>query len=358
MTRPLHLVHVAEVGLSPTTGMGRVGWHWRAEAQRRGHAFTHIGPDEVGPLAHPRHFPAAARRCLARLDARIDGLLVHEPASGAFLDAGVPLVVVSHGIERRLWDLQLAGQAGDRPSLRTRLLFPWWRLRQADRGLRLGHRLYLISQDDVAFAKARYGRDPQDIFAFRNGVDPVEPPTRTHDPHILFIGSWIARKGLDLLRHAARILHRSHPDVRWTLAGTGGEAATVAASFDATVRGRLDIHPHFSAAQERHLFAGTPIFVLPSTFEGQPLALLQAMAAGCCCVTTNICGQRDLITDGQNGLLIAVGDQQGFVSALQRVLTDAGLRDRLGDAARASVANRAWATVSTEVVDDLESFFR
>ena len=356
MTRPLRLVHVAEADIAPTTGMGRVAWHWQAEAHRRGHTLLPIGPQQVGPLTHPRLFPGAARRAFDQLTDRTDALLVHEPASGAFLDLNIPLIVVSHGIERRLWDLQRAGRAGQRPSLRTRMFFPWWRLRLADRGLRHGHRLYLISRDDVSFARDRYGRQPDDIFAFRNGVDPVPASEPTHQPHVLFIGSWIDRKGTDLMTHAASLLHQSHPTLRWTLAGTGSDAGTVAAAFPEPVRAHLDIQPRFAADQEHALFEGAPIFVLPSTFEGQPLALLQAMAAGCCCITTDTCGQRDLIDNERNGLLIPVGDKAAFVLALTRVLNDQALRNQLGAAARASVIGRSWSAVSAEVIDDLEAF--
>jgi glycosyltransferase involved in cell wall biosynthesis len=348
---------VAEVNVSPTTGMGRVAWHWFEALRARGHRVTHIGPDQVGPLAHPRHFPASARRVVDRLGERVDGLLVHEPASGAFVDAGLPVVLVSHGIERRLWELQTSGRAGDVPSWRTRLLFPCWRLRLADRGLRRAERLYLISRDDIAFATERYGRQAADIFAFRNGVDPmtVGPARRAKD--VLFIGTWISRKGTDLLTHAAEALADVHPDLRWTLAGTGRDAETVAAAFAERVRPRLTLRPHFTAADEAGLFEGAPIFVLPSTFEGQPLALLQAMAAGCCCITTDTCGQRDLIQDGRNGRLVAVGDRTGFTTAIRQVLDDPALRDRLGAAARDSVSTRTWPVVSAEVADDLEMFF-
>lgn len=356
MTSPAHIVHVAETPLSLLSGMGRVAWHWRAEAIRRGHTFTYIGPDETGPLRHPRHFPAAARRALSRLATPASCLLVHEPASGAFVDAGVPLVLVSHGIERRMWNLQLAGRIGDRPPLRTRVLFPWWRLRLADRGLTRADRLYLINREDVAFAQAHYGRTDRDIFAFRNGVNAIDVARPSGAPHVLFIGSWITRKGTSAIIHTATALSATAPDVHWTLAGTGVDAATVAAAFPAALRDRLDIRRKFSVDDEASLFAGAPIFVLPSTFEGQPLALLQAMAAGCCCITTNTSGQRDLIVDGQNGLLIPVGDAQALVGALTRVLADRELRDRLGVAARASVEARTWSTVAAEVLDDLEAF--
>ncbi|MGE3342761.1 MAG: glycosyltransferase family 4 protein [Vicinamibacterales bacterium] len=356
MTRRLHIVSVSESSISRTSGMGRVAWHWREEAVRRGHLFTHLGLDDVPEGTPLRSFPSAVRRRFAQVSEPADCLLVHEPASGAFLDVDVPMVVVSHGIERRLWDLQVEGKAGPRPALRTRLLFPWWRLRGADRGLSRGARVYVLNREDYAFVQARYRRAAADVFLFRNGVD-LEPQTgSTGVPRVVFIGQWRPRKGTTELVSAMAALAASFPHVRWTLAGTRVGADTVRMQCPEAVRDRLDICPDFSGDEERALLADAPVFVLPSLFEGQPLALLQAMAAGCCCVTTTCCGQRDVIVDGVNGLLVAPGDGGALTTALARVLGDRALRDRLGAAARASVQDRSWAQVSSEVLDDLEAF--
>ncbi len=357
-TRPLHLVNIGESALSRASGMGRVVWHWREEAIRRGHTFTHLGSNDVPEGTPPRLFPRAVRRRFAQVPGPVDCVLVHEPAAGAFLDAHVPLIVVSHGIERRLWELQLAGAAGPRPPLRTRILFPWWRLHQADRGLSRGGRVYVLNREDYAYVQRRYRRSPEDLFLFRNGTDLSIPAAPSLAPHVLFIGQWRPRKGTDALVRAVTTLTPSVPGVRWTLAGTHVGVETVRLHFPASMRDRVDVLPQFSGDEEWALMADAPVFVLPSLFEGQPLALLQAMAAGCCCVTTDCCGQRDVIVDGVNGLLVPPGDGDALTAALGRVLTDGPLRARLGAAARASVQDRSWSAVSSDVIDDVETFCR
>ena len=99
MTR--RIVHIAEADLSLGTGMGRVGWYWRTEALRRGIPFVHIGPADITSRRDPQSFPAAALRAYRRIQEEGDCLLVHEPASGVFVDAGATLIAVSHGLERR-----------------------------------------------------------------------------------------------------------------------------------------------------------------------------------------------------------------------------------------------------------------
>lgn len=74
------------------------------------------------------------------------------------------------------------------------------------------------------------------------------------------------------------------------------------------------------------------IFVLSSDVEGMPNALLEAMALGLACISTDCpCGgPRTVIRDGENGLLIPVGDTDALERALRKVLSDAELKERLG----------------------------
>lgn len=80
------------------------------------------------------------------------------------------------------------------------------------------------------------------------------------------------------------------------------------------------------------------LFVLPSRYEGFPNGLAEAMALGVPCVAT-MCrtGPEELITDGENGLLVPVEDPGTLAGAIDRLLGDPALRKRLGAAARISV---------------------
>lgn len=352
----MRIVHVAEVDPSPSTGMGRVAWHWEQEAARREVPFVHVGPAQLPALRHPARFPAAARRHYRTIQRAGDVLVVHEPASGAFVDCGAPLVAMSHGVERRMWQLQCAGAFGveQRPSLKTRLAFPLWRLRLGDRGLRKATHVCVLNQQDAAFVREYYARRADDVTVLRHGVDPT-PLTAEDVPSgpttVLFLGSWIPRKGIAAIIGAASTLADSDVPVRWVLGGTGVGADSVRAQFPVRVRDHVHVVPSFPAEREVDLLRQAHVVVLPSLFEGQPLVLLQAMAAGRCCVTSDCCGQRDLIEDGRNGLLCAPGDTVSFTAAVRRCVSDADLRGRLGRAAMATVAGRSWTSVSRDALD-------
>jgi glycosyltransferase involved in cell wall biosynthesis len=77
------------------------------------------------------------------------------------------------------------------------------------------------------------------------------------------------------------------------------------------------------------------VFALSSRFEGLPIALLEAMAAGVAPVATRVGGIPEVITDGRDGLLVDPGDPDALAAALGRLLDDAALRETLGERAGA-----------------------
>jgi len=82
------------------------------------------------------------------------------------------------------------------------------------------------------------------------------------------------------------------------------------------------------------VLARVDIVCLPSYREGMPKALLEAMACGLPCVTTDAPGCRDCVADGDNGLLVPVRDVEALVQAIGRLLDDPPLRMRLGERGR------------------------
>ena len=90
--------------------------------------------------------------------------------------------------------------------------------------------------------------------------------------------------------------------------------------------------------------ATTQIFVLSTRWEGMPLALVEAMAAGCACIGTDVVGVREVIEHGITGLLVPPDDAVALVDALLKLQQNPTLAQQLGRAAR----QRALSTYGRE----------
>ncbi|MCA1706605.1 MAG: glycosyltransferase family 4 protein [Actinobacteria bacterium] len=158
--------------------------------------------------------------------------------------------------------------------------------------------------------------------------------------HVVFLGKIGDGKGAFMLLEAwSRIMSDSQPSgtARLTLAGDGEverarrTVARLGLETSAQVPGWL------TPAQAHALIGSAHVLVLPSRNEGQPMAVLEAMASGVCVVASNVGGIPDLIESGTTGLLVPPGEVEALVAALQHVITDHEARARLGRAAHERV---------------------
>src|SRR6266542_1084937 len=95
--------------------------------------------------------------------------------------------------------------------------------------------------------------------------------------------------------------------------------------------------------QKRDFFAGLDVFALPSRSDSFGLVLLEAWANGAPNLAYRASGVAGVIRDGEDGLLVRCGDLGGLAGALGRLVEDATLRRRLGEAGRRRLANEfAW----------------
>ncbi len=82
------------------------------------------------------------------------------------------------------------------------------------------------------------------------------------------------------------------------------------------------------------LLAASDIFVLPSHFEGLPMSVIEAMLTGLPVVASDISGPREQLVEGETGLLVPPGRPDRLAAALSRLVADAVLRARMGEAGR------------------------
>lgn len=163
---------------------------------------------------------------------------------------------------------------------------------------------------------------------------PGHPWLTGEGPVLVSVGRLIPEKGhADLLR-ALQIV-RQHRDVRLIIAGDGPERTRLVALTEALgVVGAVDF-----AGYVRDPFAlmkGATAFVHPSLSEGMPLVLAEAARCGAAIVATDCdYGPREVIVDGESGILVPPGDPIRLAAGVDRVLADSLLEQRCREGARA-----------------------
>ena len=189
--------------------------------------------------------------------------------------------------------------------------------------------LTLTETDRRAFAKL-LGPGGPPVAAIPNAVPPAvlgpgNPDART----IIAAGRLAHQKGFDILLRAFADLAPRHPG--WTLEiyGRGGKREALEALLHQLgLENWARINPPTDRLGERMRDAS--IYALSSRYEGFPLVLLEAMAAGLAVVAFDCpTGPNEIVTDGRTGLLVPAEDVEAFTSALDRVMTNASLRRRL-----------------------------
>lgn len=155
-------------------------------------------------------------------------------------------------------------------------------------------------------------------------------------PLVAHVGNIRPGKGHDMLIDAAVVLLRSQPDV--TIVSIGGEKypgdleRVRARAAEAGLEGSLRFLGRRSDALA--FVAAADVFVNPSSVEGLPVAILEAMALSRPVVATAAGGVPGIVKDGETGILVEPGDPDALADGLRRLLSDRGLADRLAGAAR------------------------
>jgi glycosyltransferase involved in cell wall biosynthesis len=199
----------------------------------------------------------------------------------------------------------------------------------------------------VAEDVARRERIPRDrIRVIHNGVElpePLDEAARSairagwgvpDDARVIgVVGTFKPGKGQDRIVRVMPGILASVPDARLVLLGDGPTRSAVSALASSLgIVGRVvDVG---QVPDARPLYAAFDLAVSASDAEGLPNAVLEAAAAGTAVVATDAGGTREIVTDGETGILVPVGDDDALGREVARLLARPDERARLGAAAR------------------------
>lgn len=183
---------------------------------------------------------------------------------------------------------------------------------------------------------AAHGFPERRLHVIPNGiaVRRREPPPR-RDPVVIGTAALLERrKGIDVLLEASARLVTPH---RLVVYGDGPLRSELE-----TLARRLGVPAEFPgfAPDFAERIEELDVFVLPSRGENLPIAILEAMAAALPVVATRVGGVPEVVADEETGLIVEPDDVDGLAAALDRVASDAGLRERLGRAGAERITER------------------
>ena len=167
-----------------------------------------------------------------------------------------------------------------------------------------------------------------------------------------YVGRLFPAKGLTYLFSAMKQIQDSHPNVALLIVGDGAQRSELE-----TIAKTMKIRTIFAGWQHDVLpyYALMDVFVLPSLFEGLPNVILEAMAMKTAVVATNVGGNPDVLTHGENGFLVPTRDASKLAWALEKLVEDDDLRIKMAENNRRKVEEHfKW----SKTVEKVEKVYR
>jgi glycosyltransferase involved in cell wall biosynthesis len=341
--KSLHVVHVVR-----TLGHGGMELNMRRvilalSKDGMRHSLLHVTDNYPDRLTFPPHvtvnrFTAPARDPRVALRVwfelmKMRPTAIHVRNSGPWPDTALarifllprtPLIFSYHGME--------ASEVSRRQRVKFQALS------------RLTSRLFAVSEAARRLLVDSYGLERKRVGVIENGVDTdrFSPGARPPGPRRLVVGAvgrlFKVKNVPLLLRASARLIERGL-DLELRIAGDGPERDNVralASSLNLGDRVRFLGHVKDVVPFLREL----DVYALTSDSEANPNSLLEAMSAGCACVSSAVGNVPDLFDQERSGVLFTPGDEAGLADTLGALLGDEPRRRALESAARARIVGR------------------
>jgi len=253
---------------------------------------------------------------------------------------GLPQVITMHGNYETC-------------KVRRRRIALRWAMRQSDHTVMVSRATQRAFAADLGLAESLTTVVPNGVPVRSGNAERVrkEFGVQPGECVLLAVGTLERRKGHRVLLEALARLEERGLNKPWKLIIAGGRGGDQHQALRDFVRDKAwadRVHIVTNRSDISELLALSEIFVMPSLWEGLPMALLEAMIAGKAIVASSASGIPEAIADGREGLLSPPADVEALAEALQSLLIDPIRRVALGEAA----ATRARSDFTVQVMAD------
>ena len=227
------------------------------------------------------------------------------------------------------------------------------------------HHVVTISRYNVEHLR-RIGVPDQTIKLVYNGLDletftrvPAAGP-RQRPLQIVAVGRLIEKKGFDVLIDACKLLHTAGIELQCEILGGGEKETALTDRIHALgLAGVVHLRGPQPQAEVRRVVAAADVLAAPCVVgsdgntDGLPTVVLEAMALGTACISTDVTGLVEAVQHERTGLVVAQHDAVGLAPALDRIHADPDLVQRLTDAAADLVAEQFDSRRQARALQDL-----
>lgn len=364
----MNILFTCHYNFDPNAGAAGVTWRLGQEFQKLGHGVQYYSLDDL-PKWHPllrfATFPAFVAHRVWQQTRQQSVDIVDASTADAWIWGNLlaklgtqrPLLVARcHGLEHIEHEEYLEeARRGNLPlGPKYHLYRGSVRLWESATSMRQADLVLLLNRRDRAYVVEKLGVAPEKAHVMPNGIPdhflnrPLEPtPMELNDPiRVAIVSSYILRKGVHYAAPALNRLLQRHPQLEVSFLGTEVPAEQVYADFDPAFHPRLRVVPYYPHETLPELLKGHHIKLFPTISEGFGVALVEAMACGLAPVTTDAPGPMEIVHPDRDGLVIPCRDSGAIETAVERLLNDRALLDRLRHQAHATAQRYAWQRIA------------
>lgn len=216
----------------------------------------------------------------------------------------------------------------------------------------------LLNRHALNFAVEKLGLDSKKARLIVNGIpeylinlplQPVKEPIR-----IAQIGTYIPRKGIQYSVPALNKILDRYPEVEVSFFGTECKECLdreqIYRDFDPKFRDRIQVVPRYEHSRLPELLKGHQIKLLSSTSEAFGMALVEGMACGLAPVTTDTPGPMEIVTAGENAMVIPSRDTEAIFEALDLLISDRSYLETLRRSAHQTAQKYSWEQIAKDTI--------
>lgn len=265
------------------------------------------------------------------------------------------LVTRSHGLEHsmHLENLEESARGNLNLSWKYPLYHGGLRLWEVKTSIKNADLTLMLNSRDRNYAEQELNIAPKKLTIVPNGV-PQEfinlpwqnTPEADSEINIAQVGSFIPRKGIQYGIPALNNILRRFDNVKMSFFGTGHTKDKILSHFAADVRHKIAVVPGYEHQALPELLKGHQIKLFPTLSEGFSLALIETMACGLVPITTSTPGLMELIEDRHNGILIPPRNTQAIQDALEELILNRSLLERMRHNAYDTAQDYSWVSIA------------